>query len=172
MPDQKDIRAHAERIRRECDDILDYLDVAEVDPGQAAELRAVLEGDVEAFIHACQSARRMLLGQVAAAKAELELVRASMVRAEARLDALDGVVIAALERYGEGKTCRVESERVSVGLAWKPGRVVIEEWVPADLLPHRVKQVIEPDKKAIKDAIEAGQKFAGVTVVRERRVNW
>lgn len=167
-----DLAAAASALRRSSESQADASAAEERAAAAAREaeaLEAALVADLQPLVEAADRHRRRMLGQVAALRAEEEILatrRRAIVR---QLDLLDERMLEIVAGAGGA----VEAPSVRVAVHRTPGPLVVESWVEPALLPRELVRVsIELDKPAIKRAIKAGA-IRGFSVGPQgRRVDW
>ncbi|RUP35808.1 MAG: hypothetical protein EKK60_16880 [Gordonia sp. (in: high G+C Gram-positive bacteria)] len=141
---------------------------------RAAEFWRILFADLEAGLTAADSARAIERAAAERARALRDHFAAQVAAAERRIDIIDEAVrraLVAAAAAGGKETIRVRGARVNVGLVHKPAAVVLE--IPVELLPRAFQRVkIEPDKRAIAEALKAGEEVTGAKLERGLRVDW
>lgn len=133
------------------------------------------------LLDAAAQVRRDIRLEQAAAKAVVGELQAQLEEARARLDGYDRqlaeieerIVRPVCARLGQGDTRVVKTGVVRVAIHKTPARVVISDPDVVPLLPDEMRRVkYEPDKSAIKAALEAGATFPGIELQHNTRVDW
>lgn len=136
-------------------------------PEVVADTVEGLQGDIEAKLRAviAYSLELSILATGAADAAKRMQERAKSL--QSRVEWLHGYALRAMQDTGIGQ---VQTDEWAAKVAKKPPSVQIAEGVelPPDLL--RTKTTTEPDKTAIKAAIEAGRVIEGVTLAQGWRL--
>ena len=131
-------------------------------------LEASIRQDAEAKLEACAWAIRKLRAEAENLKDEAKFLKAKADRKEANAER----ILASVHRYMEtAKIREAKAGSLDFQIVKNPPSVQIEEGtlLPSNFVTEKVER--NPNKKAIKEAIEAGGFIKGCSLVSKERVD-
>lgn len=133
-------------------------------------------GDADTLLRLLRAFRYEILGRQAALKARREAIDEAQREHEATAEWIDEQVRRLLEVHGVGATHKLVIDGEPLALR-RATRVEIDGAFPIELVPPDLRRVrettkVEPDKKAIKKALEDGRHLPSACLVQRRAVRW
>lgn len=145
------------------DDYLNLLEMAEdpdIDPQAFADTLEALDGELEMKAEGYAKAIRIIEGNIAARKAEAKRLTSGAATMENNIKRMKSALQYAMEATGKTK---FKTALFSFGIQKNPAAVVMDEGY-IENIPERFLIPQDPviDKRAIKEALKAGEDLEGI----------